>query len=398
MKKLLSLASCALLALCANAQQALWGAPQIVSPQINDDNTVTFRLAAPNAKEVKVTGDFLPTQKINTPFGEFDGPGTADLVQKDGVWEWTTPAALAPELYSYTFLVDGLKITDPSNVHQIRDVASVTNVFLIDGGRASYYKIKDVPHGTVRKMWYESPGLGMNRRLTVYTPAGYETSNKKYPVFYLLHGMGGDENAWTELGRAAQILDNMIAEGKAEPMIVVMTNGNAALQAAPGESSLGFAAPTIQLPKTMEGSFETCFPEVVNFVDKNFRTIAKKEDRAIAGLSMGGYHSLHISKQYPDMFDYVGLFSAAIMPDKNVASAPVYADFDAKLKKQFEKKPALYWIGIGDKDFLYKANEEYRQLLDRNGYQYTYFETPDGHIWKNWRIYLTEFAPKLFKK
>lgn len=398
MKKLLSLASCALLALSANAQQALWGAPQIVSPQINDDNTVTFRLAAPNAKEVKVTGDFLPTQKINTPFGEFDGPGSADLVQKDGVWEWTTPAALAPELYSYTFLVDGLKITDPSNVHQIRDVASVTNVFLIDGGRAGYYKIKDVPHGTVRKMWYESPGLGMNRRLTVYTPAGYETSNKKYPVFYLLHGMGGDENAWTELGRAAQILDNMIAEGKAEPMIVVMTNGNAALQAAPGESSLGFAAPTIQLPKTMEGSFETCFPEVVNFVDKNFRTIAKKEGRAIAGLSMGGYHSLHISKQYPDMFDYVGLFSAAIMPDKNVASAPVYADFDAKLKKQFEKKPALYWIGIGDKDFLYKANEEYRQLLDRNGYQYTYFETPDGHIWKNWRIYLTEFAPKLFKK
>ncbi len=398
MRKFLSLASCALLALCANAQQALWGAPQIVSPQINEDNTVTFRLAAPNAKEVKVTGDFLPTQKINTPFGEFDGPGTADLVQKDGVWEWTTPAALAPELYSYTFLVDGLKITDPSNVHQIRDVASVTNVFLIDGGRASYYKIKDVPHGTVRKMWYESPGLGLNRRLTVYTPAGYETSNKKYPVFYLLHGMGGDENAWTELGRAAQILDNMIAEGKAEPMIVVMTNGNAALQAAPGESSLGFAAPTIQLPKTMEGSFETCFPEVVNFVDKNFRTIAKKEGRAIAGLSMGGYHSLHISKQYPDMFDYVGLFSAAIMPDKSVASAPVYADFDAKLKKQFEKKPALYWIGIGDKDFLYKANEEYRQLLDRNGYQYTYFETPDGHIWKNWRIYLTEFAPKLFKK
>ncbi|MDE5683151.1 MAG: esterase, partial [Muribaculaceae bacterium] len=164
MRKFLSLASCALLALCANAQQALWGAPQIVSPQINEDNTVTFRLAAPNAKEVKVTGDFLPTQKINTPFGEFDGPGTADLVQKDGVWEWTTPAALAPELYSYTFLVDGLKITDPSNVHQIRDVASVTNVFLIDGGRASYYKIKDVPHGTVRKMWYESPGLGMNRR------------------------------------------------------------------------------------------------------------------------------------------------------------------------------------------------------------------------------------------
>lgn len=397
MKKYILLLGSAMLAMCANAQQALWGGSQIVSPQVNDNNTVTFRLAAPNAKEVKVTGDFLPTQKIKTPFGEFDGPGTADLVQKDGVWEYTTPDALAPELYSYTFLVDGLKITDPSNVHQIRDVASVTNVFLIDGDRASYYKIKDVPHGTVRKMWYNSPTLGMNRRLTVYTPAGYESSNKNYPVFYLLHGMGGDENAWTELGRAAQILDNMIAEGKAEPMIVVMTNGNAALQAAPGESSLGFTAPSMQLPKTMEGSFETHFPEVVNFIDNNFRTIKKKEGRAIAGLSMGGFHSMHISKQYPDMFDYVGLFSAAIMPDKKVSS-PIYADLDAKLKKQFDAKPALYWIAIGNTDFLYKANEDYRKMLDDKGYKYTYYETPEGHIWKNWRIYLTEFVPQLFKK
>jgi len=397
MKKYIMLCGLAVLALMADAQQALWGGSQIVSPQINDNNTVTFRLVAPNAKEVKVTGDFLPTQKIKTPFGEFDGPGAADLVQKDGVWEYTTPEALAPELYSYTFLVDGLKITDPSNVHQIRDVASVTNVFLIDGGRASYYKIKDVPHGTVSKMWYHSPSLNLDRRLTVYTPAGYETSKKSYPVFYLLHGMGGDENAWTELGRAAQILDNMIAEGKAEPMIVVMTNGNAALQAAPGESSLGFVPPSMQLPKTMEGSFEAHFPEVVDFIDNNFRTIRKKEGRAIAGLSMGGFHSMHISKQYPDMFDYVGLFSAAIMPDKN-AKSPIYSDLDAKLKKQFDKAPALYWIAIGDKDFLYKANEDYRKLLDEKGYKYTYYETPEGHIWKNWRIYLTEFAPQLFKR
>lgn len=397
MKKLFSLTIFAFIALCVHAQQALWGAPQIVSPEIHSDNTVTFRLIAPNAQEVQVTGDFLPTQKITTPFGDFDAPGTADLVQNDGVWEWTTPAALAPELYSYHFLVDGLGCMDPSNVHQIRDVASVTNVFLIDGGRADYYKIKDVPHGTVSKIWYDSPGLGMSRRMTVYTPAGYEASDKRYPVLYLLHGMGGDENAWTELGRAAQILDNMIAEGKAEPMIVVMPNGNAALQAAPGESSLGFAPPTVQLPKTMDGSFEACFNEIVDFIDGNFRTQADKGGRAIAGLSMGGYHSLHISKQYPDMFDYVGLFSAAVMPDKNAAQSPVYADFEAKLKKQFEMKPALYWIAIGEKDFLYKANEEYRQLLDRNGYPYTYFETPEGHIWKNWRIYLTEFVPKLFK-
>lgn len=239
MKKYILLMMLAACSFGAYAQQALWGGSKIVSPQVNDDKTVTFRLVAPNAREVKVTGDFLPTQKINTPFGEFDGPGTADLVQKDGVWEFTTTSPLAPELYSYTFLVDGLKITDPSNVHQIRDVASVTNVFLIDGDRADYYKTNDVPHGTVSKMWYQSPSLGMERRLTVYTPAGYETSGKSYPVFYLLHGMGGDENAWSELGRAAQILDNMIAQGKAEPMIVVMTNGNLAMQAAPGEDEPG---------------------------------------------------------------------------------------------------------------------------------------------------------------
>ena len=260
----------ALLLMCAMtfAQQALWGGAPVVSPEIHDNNTVTFRLKAPKAVKVQVTGDFLPTQKIKTPFGEFDGPGVADLKEnKDGVWEFTTPEPLKPELYSYTFLVDGLKINDPANVYMIRDVASVTNVFIIGGDeRIDLYKVNKVPHGTVSKVWYNSPTLGMDRRLTVYTPAGYETSGKRYPVFYLLHGMGGDENAWSELGRTAQILDNLIAQGKAKPMIVVMTNGNAALEAAPGESSLGFAAPSMNLPKTMEGSFETAFPDVVKFI------------------------------------------------------------------------------------------------------------------------------------
>ncbi|WP_373727813.1 alpha/beta hydrolase, partial [Bacteroides heparinolyticus] len=292
--------------------------------------------------------------------------------------------------------VNDLKIMDPSNVYMIRDVASVTNVFIIGGDRADLYKVNKVPHGTVRRMWYDSPTLGINRRLTVYTPAGYETSGKRYPVFYLLHGMGGDEEAWIALGRTSQILDNLIAQGKAKPMIVVMTNGNAAQEAAPGESSLGFAAPNMQLPKTMEGSFEAAFPDVVKFIDKNFRTVANKKNRAIAGLSMGGFHSMHISKQYPDMFDYVGLFSAAIMPNKD-AKSPVYEDIEGKLKVQFSKKPALYWIAIGKTDFLYKANEDYRKMLDEKGYKYSYYETGEGHIWKNWRIYLTEFAPQLFK-
>ena len=397
MKRFLFLSAMLLVCAMTFAQQALWGGAPVVSPEVHDNNTVTFRLKAPKAVKVQVTGDFLPTQKIKTPFGEFDAPGIADLTEnKDGVWEFTTPEPLKPELYSYTFLVDGLKIPDPSNVYQIRDVASVTNVFIIGGERADLYKVNKVPHGSVSKVWYHSDVLDLDRRLTVYTPAGYETSGKRYPVFYLLHGMGGDENAWSELGRTAQIMDNLIAQGKAKPMIVVMTNGNAALEAAPGESSLGFTAPSMNLPKTMEGSFETAFPEVVKFIDKTYRTQANKKGRAIAGLSMGGFHSMHISKQYPDMFNYVGLFSAAIMPGKDVKS-PIYDDLEGKLKTQFAKKPALYWIGIGTTDFLYKANEDYRKLLDEKGYKYTYYETGEGHIWKNWRIYLTEFAPLLFK-
>lgn len=396
MKKVLIIAMLALASSGAVAQQALWGVPTIISPEVHPDHTVTFRLNAPAAKHVQVTGDFLPTEKIETTFGVFDGPGYADLTNNgNGVWEYTS-TQLAPELYSYTFVVDSLKINDPANVYMLRDVASVTNIFIVPGDRADLYSVNDVPHGTVSKVWYESPTLGMNRRLTVYTPAGYESSTEAYPVFYLLHGMGGDENAWTELGRAAQILDNLIAQGKAKPMIVVMTNGNASQQAAPGETSAGLKAPTMQLPKTMDGSFETAFPEVVSFVDSQYRTIPEKASRAIAGLSMGGFHSLHISKQYPDMFDYIGLFSAAILPNQGVQS-PVYDDFDSKLKAQFDKKPALYWIAIGNKDFLYEANKQYRGMLDKLGYPYEYFETEDGHIWKNWRIYLTEFAPKLFK-
>lgn len=381
----------------ASAQQALWGTAPVVSPQVNDDNTVTFRLKAPKAVRVQVTGDFLPEQKISTSNGEIGIPGIADLQETEGgVWEYTTPEALKPELYSYSFLIDGLRSVDPSNVYLTRDISTLTNIFLIDGDRADLYRVCDVPHGTVSKIWYDSPKLGMKRRLTVYTPAGYETSGKRYPVFYLLHGMGGDENAWSELGRATQILDNLIAQGKAEPMIVVMTNGNASQEAAPGETHYGLVLPTTQLPKTMDGSFEAAFPDVVKFVDKTFRTRRNKQSRAIAGLSMGGFHSLYISANNPDMFDYVGLFSAAILPREGVDS-PVYANLDTKLKAQFGKNPRLYWIAIGDKDFLYKNNVDYRHKLDDKGYKYEYLETGDGHIWKNWRIYLTEFVPKLFK-
>ena len=265
------------------AQQSLWGNRPVVSPEIGDDNTVTFRIRAPKAVKVQVAGDFLRE-------------GIAELTEKEGgVWEYTTPEPLEPELYSYWFIVDGLRINDPSNVFMIRDVGTIMNIFIIGGGRAELYKVNDVPHGTVARRWYDSPTLGMQRRVTVYTPAGYETSRAAYPVLYLLHGMGGDEEAWSALGRTAQILDNLIAEGKARPMIVVMTNGNVVCEAAPGEASQGLVQPVFNLPKTMDGTFEQSFPDVVKFVESNYRTVRSKHGRAVAGLSMGGFHSMQIS-------------------------------------------------------------------------------------------------------
>jgi enterochelin esterase-like enzyme len=380
------------------AQQALWGVIAIKSPDIHSDNTVTFRLKAPKANSVQITGDFLPTQKVNTPYGKFDVPGVASLTMgKDSLWEFTTPVPLASELYSYNFIVDGVRVLDPSNVYMNRDVTSVTNIFIIGGNPGDLYGVKKVAHGTVARMWYNCPTLGMTRRMTVYTPAGYEDNMKqRYPVLYLLHGMGGDEEAWMALGRASQVLDNLIAQGKAKPMIVVMTNGNAVQEAAPGESSLGLQQPSAQLPKTMEGSFEKAFPEVVKYVDSHYRTIATKAGRAICGLSMGGFHSKFISAEYPDLFDYIGLFSAAIMPQNNT-TCEIYQNQDAKLKTLFAKHPKLYWIGIGNADFLYKVNTDYRKYLDEHHYPYTYMETGEGHIWKNWRIYLTQFSQRLFK-
>jgi len=370
------------------SQQALWGGANIISPEIKTDNTVTFRFHAPNAKEVKISGDWMASVGWT--------PGSESMKKDTGnIWVYTT-AVLPSDLYAYSFTVDGLKTTDPNNVYFIRDVATVTNVFIVGGGKADLYKVNKVPHGTVARRWYNSPGNSIERRITIYTPAGYETSKEKYPVLYLLHGMGGDEEAWIALGRTSQIIDNLIAEGKAKPMIVVMTNGNVAQEAAPGESSLGFYKPSFMIPNTMDGKFEETFIDVIKFVESNYRVIPKKESRAIAGLSMGGFHSLHISRYYPNTFDYIGLFSPAIMPDKKVTSK-VYDNFDATLSAQMKNAYKLYWIGIGKTDFLYKVVEEYRAKLDKMGMKYTYLETEGGHTWTNWRVYLSTFAPQLFK-
>ncbi len=378
------------------AQQALWGGTQIVSPEIHKDHSVTFRFQAPNADTVRITGDFLPTEKMKTQWGEFEVPGKALLTKNDkGVWSFTS-APLQSDLYSYSFIVDGLNVTDPNNVYVIRDVASVFNIFLIDGGKADFYKVDEVPHGSVTRRWYNSPGLKMTRRITIYTPPGYENSKDNYPVLYLLHGAGGDEEAWMALGRISQIMDNLIAQGKAKPMIVVMPNGNVIQEAAPGEGIRGYYKPQFMEPKTMNGEYEAAFPDIIKFIENNYRVKADKADRAIAGLSMGGFHSLHISRYYPNTFDYVGLFSAAILPNEQVQSK-VYENIDETLKAQMDNGYKLYWIGIGKSDFLYKNVTDYRAKLDAMGMKYTYVETEGGHVWTNWRVYISTFAPLLFK-
>ena len=403
MKKTMMMAVLCLMGMAAQAQQNLnWGqGPQVASPDVHADNTVTFNLIAPEAQKVQITGDFLPPKKVEYQGNTYDTPGVADLVKNDqGVWSFTSEA-LKPELYTYNMIVDGVKIIDPLNVYNIRDINNLFSVLLIGGdARTDLYKVNKVAHGTVSKVWYESPMAGLTRRLTVYTPAGYETSGKQYPVFYLLHGIGGDENAWSELGRAAQIMDNLIAQGKAEPMILVMTNGNISQEACPGETSEGFRVPTMMLPKTMEGSFETAFPDVVKFIEKTYRVKKDKAHRAIAGLSMGGFHSLFISINNPDLFDYVGLFSAAVDQQQNAGGEghpEIYADRNGKIDKLFAKNPKLFWIGIGKTDFLIKNNNDLRAYLDSKKHKYTYLETDGGHIWRNWRIYLTMFAQKIFK-
>lgn len=362
-----------------HAQQNLWQKDANVSPEINDDNSVTIRLYAPNAKCVKLVGDCAAGD-------------TAMTRREDGVWEYTSEP-LASELYCYWFNVDGIDhVNDPMNSYVMRDVGSQMNYFIISGERGDLYAAQDVPHGTMAKVWAEVSD-GRERRMTIYTPAGYEAGKGRYPVLYLLHGMGGDEDAWAATGRVAEIMDNLIAAGKAEPMIVVMTNGCTQHVAAPGYSHEGMWRP--YMSGSMDGSFEAMFPSIVEWVDDHYRTKAKRSYRAIAGLSMGGFHSMQISKEYPTMFDYVGLFSAAIFRGKE--GIETYADLEAKLDRQFTEGISLYWIGIGKDDFLYEENVRYRALLDGEGYPYTYRESDGGHIWRNWRIYLGEFTQLLFK-
>lgn len=374
------------------AQQDIFREDPIISPEIHEDGTVTFRIKAPEATSVSVTGSMDVDQGF--------APVTYDMEKgDDDIWTVTTPA-LASELYRYHFTVDGVRTVDPHNAHAIRDVANLSNIFLIPGGKADLYRVNDVPHGTVTYRWYDSPGNDKQRRVAVYTPADYYATEEKYPVLYLLHGIGGDEEAWLGSGRAAQILDNLIAQGKAKPMIVVMTNGNVAQEAAPGMGSAGLVQPTFRLPNTMDGKFEETFVDVMNFIENNYRTIDTKAGRAIAGLSMGGFHTANISMHYPNTFDYIGLFSSAlgVRPPGRGPASPVYQNQDAKLKQQMENGYQLYWMGMGvdDMEMIFQGNVNFRKKMDEMGMEYTYVETGGGHTWNNWRDYLVEFVQQIF--
>lgn len=380
-----------------SAQQALGWGESIVSPEINPDRTVTFRLRAPKAVTVAVVGDFQ------------DGPGI--MKEEAGVWSYTTEK-LEPELYLYSFIVNGSRQLDPANVYMSRDVATWTNYFIVsgeEGDRGSLYLDNKVPHGDVARVWYDSPTLGLSRKMTIYTPAGYSAvSNKaRYPVLYLLHGAGGDEEAWVTLGRAAEILDNLIAAGKAEPMIVVMPNGNTNTSAAPGAWSAGMYQPSFgrdpRFPEA-KATMDESFPDIVRYVESRYRVRKGAESRAICGLSMGGGHTFMTSKRYPGMFGYIGLFSAAITvgnwQDRSKSTLEKMnedTEFQQQMAAMFAAGPRLYWIGIGETDFLKPQNDDLRSWLDSKGFPYEYLESSGGHVWRNWRIYLTVFSRKLFK-
>ena len=395
--------------------------PRIVSPEIKPDNTVTFRLRAPNATEVTVSGDWPEGRNIK--------------MEKDaeGVWS-ATVGPLTPELWGYNFMVNGVSMLDPSNANIRRDGTRYANIFFIDGAFSQNYQIRDIPHGNVNTVWYNSPTLKLNRRMYVYTPAGYEDSTQRYPVLYLLHGAGGDEDAWYNMGRASLIMDGLIFDKKAKPMIVVMTNGNANQQMAPGFGPVPRvqgaapapaprgaapgapgapaapgapgaapgappavpgapgAAPGAAAGRGGTGMMGGLFPEsivkdVIPYIEKHYRVTRNKDNRAIAGLSMGGGHTLAATNAHPETFSYIGVFSMGTRDD--------ITD-----KLQAIKKAGLkyYYVGCGQADQIcVEGSKNLDALLTKVGINPTFTFNEGGHTWANWRIYLSELAPKLFQ-
>jgi len=367
-----------------------WG-PRIISPEIHPDNTVTFRLHAPKATRVTISGEWM------AGFG-----ASEDLIKNDtGLWSITV-GPLKPELYGYSFNVDGVKVLDPGNDLIKRDGFGNASNLYVPGKESDVYAVKNVPHGTLSKVWYNSPTLNMTRCMYVYTPHGYQNSGAAYPVFFLLHGGWGDEDDWTTLGRAPYIFDNLIAQGKAKPMIVVMTNGDPFMTAAQDEelvSSTPVESTDASPGNMRSGLFEeSLVKDVVPFIENRYRVITNKDNRAIAGLSMGGLQTQNITNNNPDMFSYIGIMSMGLMTRRIPGMNVTNQDIGEKLEALKESGVKLYWIGCGKEDFLvYASVKTLLDTLDKHDFPYTYRETTGGHTWANWRIYLTELAQLLFK-
>ena len=379
MKRIVTILSAALvLAASLQAQEltnfSFGGQAPVISPEIQGDS-VTFRLKADYATVVKLSGSWMPN-----PWGD-----TIDMTRgANNVWS-VKIALPSPEIYTYNFVVDGVAVNDPQNVLVQRDGTRYLPMITVPGERTENYGEAVKQHGTVSHPWYESKILGMNRRLTVYTPYGYEANpKKKYPVLYLLHGAGGDEEAWISMGRTAQILDNLIEKGLAEPMIVVMPNGNANQAAARTlnipEKQMDWRDPSLQ-----NAYVKSLCEEIVPFIEKNFRAVAKPSSRAIAGLSMGGGHTISASILYPEMFDYICPLSAA---------GSATPEQIAALKKAGVK---LYFLACGNTDFLFEGSKTLDKTLTEQGLDHIFYVSDGGHVWSNWRLYLNTFAQKLFK-
>ena len=348
---------------------------QIVSPEVKDGK-VTFRLNANYATRVQLSGNWMADPWT----------GTEDMVKgPNGVWELTIDAP-EPEIYTYNFIVDGVSVNDPLNNQVQRDGNRYLNMLFIPGERSENYYECDGPHGTLTYRWYDSVLLGISRRMAIYTPYGYEKNTKqKYPVLYLLHGGGGDEEAWPSMGRAVQILDNLIAKGLAVPMIVVMPNGNANQR----------AAQTLKLPNDgnaqgqQNAYVNSLVKEIVPFIDKEYRTIAKADGRAISGLSMGGGHTTAATLNYPGVFSYICPLSCGIRESE---------ELDTQLQGIKKAGYKLYWIGVGKEDTgAYNGSLILDKHLTDNGMEHTLYVSDDAHVWKNWRLYLNTFARLLFK-
>lgn len=347
------------------------------SLRILDDKRAVISLYAPKATEVVVSGDF---QKQYKPLS---------LTKNDqGVWSVVTDP-LKPDYYTYTLTVDGVRTMDPKNPIIKQGISSLENVMTVPGPETAFEDNTTVPHGEVREVWYQSKSLGMMRRMHVYTPPGYEKGATKYPVFYLLHGAGDDDSGWNSIGRAGFILDNLLAANKAKPMIVVMPNGSMPMNLTPG-SNMNQAMSDMRTRFSNE-----LLNDVMPTVEKTYRTLTNRENRAIAGLSMGGFQTLDVTLSHPELFNYVGVFSSGFFGNTIDEADTKYAK--ALQDPSFNKSKKVFWIEIGKDDFVMDANKKTIALLDKHKIKYQYKETDGGHTWVNWRQYLHEYAPLLFQ-